>query len=110
MVCPLILSKLKHISRKTADNGCMYLVKTVPWMYHEIWMKENFTQREIRQALNISKAQCSRNMGRLRAMEYITSTYSNNQRKVKYKIDYWDNYAKLRAKIKDDLTNQINEL
>jgi energy-coupling factor transporter ATP-binding protein EcfA2 len=71
---------------------------------------QDFTQREIRQALNISKAQCSRNMGRLRAMEYITSNYSNNQRKVKYKIDYWDNYAKIRANIKDDLTNQINEL
>jgi len=69
-----------------------------------------FTQREIRQVLNISKAQCSRNMGRLRAMEYITSTYSNNQRKVSYKIDYWDNYAKLRAKIKGDLTTQISEL
>ena len=71
---------------------------------------DDFTQREIRQALNISKAQCSRNMGRLRAMEYISSTYSNNQRKVKYKIDYWDNYAKLRAKIKDDLNNQIEQL
>lgn len=70
----------------------------------------DFTQREIRQALNISKAQCSRNIGRLKAMEYITSTYSNNQRKVNYKIDYWDNYAKIRANIKDDLTNQINEL
>ena len=69
-----------------------------------------FTQREIRQELNISKAQCSRYFGRLRAMEYITSRYSNNQRKVSYKIDYWDNYAKLRARIKDDLTNQINEL
>ncbi len=71
---------------------------------------KEFTQREIRQALNISKAQCSRHFGRLQAMEYITSKYQNNQRKVSYKIDYWDNYAKLRAKIKDDLTNQINEL
>jgi len=69
-----------------------------------------FTQREIRQALNISKAQCSRFFGRLQSMEYITSRYSNNQRKVSYRIDYWDNYAKLRARIKDDLTNQINEL
>jgi energy-coupling factor transporter ATP-binding protein EcfA2 len=71
---------------------------------------DDFTQREIRQELNISKAQCSRYFGRLRAMEYITSRYSNNQRKVSYIIDYWDNYAKLRARIKDDLTNQINEL
>ena len=71
---------------------------------------QDFTQREIRQELNISKAQCSRNIGRLRAMEYITSKYSNNLRRVSYKVDYWDNYAKIRAKIKDDLTNQINEL
>ncbi len=72
--------------------------------------EQDFTQREIRQELNISKAQCSRYFGRLRAMEYITSRYSNNQRKVSYKIDYWDNYAKLRARIKDDLTNQIEQL
>ena len=71
---------------------------------------EDFTQREIRQELNISKAQCSRFFGRLQSMEYITSRYSNNQRKISYKIDYWDNYAKLTARIKDDLTNQINEL
>ena len=70
----------------------------------------DFTQREIRQALNISKAQCSRNIGRLQSMEYITSKYSNNLRRVSYKVDYWDNYAKIRAQIKDDLTNQINEL
>ena len=71
---------------------------------------DDFTQRDIRQAFNISKAQCSRNFSRLQSLEYITSRYSNNQRKVSYKIDYWDNYAKLRARIKDDLTKQINEL
>ncbi len=71
---------------------------------------QEFTQREIRQELNISKAQCSRNIGRLQSMEYITSKYSNNLRRVSYKVDYWDNYAKIRAKIKDDLTNQIEAL
>lgn len=71
---------------------------------------DDFTQREIRQTFNISKAHCSRNFSRLQSMEYITSRYSNNQRKVSYKIDYWDNYAKLRARIKDDLSKQINEL
>ena len=71
---------------------------------------DDFTQREIRQSFNISKAHCSRNFGRLQSLEYITSRYSNNQRKVSYKIDYWDNYAKLRARIKDDLSRQINEL
>lgn len=69
--------------------------------------EQDFTQREIRQALNISKAQCSRFFNHLQSMEYITAKYSGNQRKVCYKVDYWDNYAKVRAQIKDDLMNQI---
>lgn len=72
--------------------------------------EQEFTQREIRQGLNISKAQCSRFFNLLQEMEYITSKYSGNQRKVCYKVDYWDNYAKVRATIKDNLLNQINEL
>ena len=69
-----------------------------------------FTQREVRQALHLSKAQCSRFFTRLQEMEYITSKYQGNQRKVRYQVDYWDNYAKLRAEIKDDLSNQIQLL
>jgi len=71
---------------------------------------DEFTQREIRQALHLSKAQCSRFFRRLEEMEYITSKYRGNQRRVIYKVDYWDNYAKLRAEIKDDLSNQIQSL
>ena len=69
--------------------------------------EQEFTQREIRQMLNISKAQCSRFFNHLQEMEYITAKYSGNQRKVCYKVDYWDNYAKVRTQIKDDLMNQI---
>lgn len=69
--------------------------------------EQDFTQREIRQMLNISKAQCSRFFNHLQSMEYITARYSGNQRKVCYKVDYWDNYAKVRVQIKDDLMNQI---
>ena len=69
-----------------------------------------FTQREVRQALGISKAQCSRFFGRLQSLEYIVSRYAGNQRRVCYQVDYWDNYAKLRAQIKDNLSNQISLL
>ena len=69
-----------------------------------------FTQREVRQHLNISKAQCSRCFYSLLSMEYITSKFTGNQRKMCYTIDYWDNYAKLRAEIKDDINNQISDL
>ena len=69
-----------------------------------------FTQREVRQFLNISKAQCSRSFYSLQRMEYITAKFTGNQRKICYIIDYWDNHAKLRAQIKDDINKQIEVL
>ncbi len=71
---------------------------------------DEFTQREIRQALNLSRSQCSRFFIQLEKLEYLSSYHSGNRRKVTYKIDYWDNYAKLRAEIKDSLTMQIQSL
>jgi DNA primase len=69
-----------------------------------------FTQREVRQFLNISKAQFSRYFYSLQGMEYIRVKFTGNQRKMCYIIDYWDNYAKLRAQIKDDINKQIELL
>lgn len=69
-----------------------------------------FTQREIRQELNVSKAQCSRFINQLLEMEYIASKYGGNLKRVSYKIDYWDNHQKLRTEIKDFLLKQIEEL
>ena len=69
-----------------------------------------FTQREVRQALGISKAQCSRAMARLVSAEYVTSQYSGNLRKVCYRLDYLDDYEKLRRQIRDGLEGQIDAL
>jgi len=49
---------------------------------------QEFTQREIRQALNLSKAQCSRFFRRLQELEYLSTKFAGNQRRVTYKIDY----------------------
>jgi DNA primase len=43
---------------------------------------KEFTQREIRQALNISKSQCSRYIITLQSLEYIVSKHTGNLRKV----------------------------
>ncbi|WP_423740203.1 CHC2 zinc finger domain-containing protein [Flavobacterium columnare] len=72
--------------------------------------EQEFTQREIRQELNVSKAQCSRYINTLLELEYITSKFSGNLKRVNYKIDYWDNHQKLRAEIKDFLMNQIERI
>lgn len=69
-----------------------------------------FTQREIRQQFNISKSQMQRYMYGLLSFGYIHQSGGHPNRGLKYKVDYWDNYAKLRADIKDNLMNQINDL
>jgi DNA primase len=77
--------------------------------YKSSYNKAEFTQREIRQALNMSKAQINRYLQSLVALEYV---YSNGfaNKGFKYKIAYWDNYEILRKRIKENLSNQIAEL
>ena len=70
----------------------------------------DFTQREIRQAFNMSKAQCSRYMNSLIELEYLTSKYAGNLRKIAYRVDYWDDYQKLRQTIKEKILKQIEQL
>jgi DNA primase len=72
--------------------------------------EKEFTQREIRQHLNISKAQCSRYINHLLELEYISSKHMGNLRKITYKIEYWDDYQRMRIRIKDKLLLQIDNL
>jgi len=83
-----------------------YLKKT----YNGSHDKVEFTQREIRQYFNLSKAQCSRYFAQLAEFEYINSKQGHNLRKVTYKVDYWDNYAALRERIKTNLMGQLETL
>jgi DNA primase len=78
--------------------------------YKENYSKIEFTQREIRQALHLSKAQCSRCFTQLATLEYIVIKNENNLRKVHYKIDYWDSYTALRDRIKTNLKTQLDQL
>jgi DNA-binding MarR family transcriptional regulator len=69
----------------------------------------SFTQREIRQALHLSKAQINRYLQSLVELEYVSFTGFANKG-FKYKIMYWDNYEALRKRIKDNLSSQIEAL
>ena len=69
-----------------------------------------FTRREIRQALNISKTQQHTWFKELEELEYITQTNGHANRGFKYKISYWDSIDKLRAEIKEYLHNQLEKL
>lgn len=73
--------------------------------------KENeFTQRDIRQELGISKTQLQRYINSLLELEYIKYKGGFANKGLKYAVDYWDNYQKLRTEIKEFLLEQIQEL
>lgn len=69
-----------------------------------------FTRREIRQAMNISKTQQHSWFKELEELEYITQTNGYANRGFKYKISYWDSIDKLRAEIKEYLHDQLEKL
>jgi hypothetical protein len=70
----------------------------------------SFGQREIRQALNISKTQLHRYIHDLLALEYIRQTGGHANRGYQYKVVWWDNIEALRAKTKRHLQGQLDQL
>jgi len=78
--------------------------------YNGNYEKAEFTQREIRQFMHLSKAHCSRCFTQLSELEYISSKNGHNLRKITFKIEYWDNYIALRERIKTNLLHQLMAL
>ncbi len=69
----------------------------------------SFTQLEIRQRLNYSKSQLQRYINDLLDLEYICIS-KFNLKGYRYKILYWDDAEKLKAKTRLHLTEQLNVL
>ena len=69
-----------------------------------------FTTREIRQELNISKTSAFKYMQTLQELEYIQAVEGSPNKGFKYVISYWDNLEKMKAKIKEDLSRQLDQL
>jgi len=76
----------------------------------EEYQNYQFTQREIRQALNVSKTQLQRYFRDLSELEYICQPGTGYKGAFTYKINYWDNIKALRDRIKQYLQEQLNEL
>jgi DNA primase len=72
--------------------------------------KYSFTQREIREVLNMSKTQLFRYVNELYYMEYLQENRSNTNNGNTYQIKYWDNHKKVREDVKEFLQEQINSL
>jgi DNA primase len=69
-----------------------------------------FGQREIRQALKVSRAQLQRHLNDLLRLEYIQLSGGYANKGYQYKISYWDSHQVLRAKVKKELQMQLNQL
>lgn len=68
-----------------------------------------FNRFEIRTATGVSKTQQHYYLNRLLELEYIKQ-FGFANRGFKYQISHWDNMAALRARIKDSLENQLQQL
>lgn len=68
-----------------------------------------FNRFEVREATGVSKTQQHYYINKLVALEYLKQSGFAN-RGYKYKIAWWDNIAAVRARIKDQLQNQLNVL
>lgn len=76
----------------------------------EAYESYSFGQREIRQALNISKSQLQRYIHDLLSLEYICQAGGHINKGYRYKIVYWDDVAKLKGKVKRHLQGQLDQL
>jgi energy-coupling factor transporter ATP-binding protein EcfA2 len=69
-----------------------------------------FTRREVRQGLRISKTQQHTYLTQLLDLEYIKQVGGYVNRGLTYKVAYWDDAAALRARLKADLTAQLDKI
>lgn len=69
-----------------------------------------FGQREIRMALNVSKSQLQRYIYDLRGLEYIVLSDGHINRGYRYRIIYWDDITRIRARLKRHLEGQLAQL
>ncbi|PQV56474.1 DNA primase [Sediminibacterium magnilacihabitans] len=69
-----------------------------------------FSLREIRQALKISKTQVFRYTNDLMRLEYLQQCGGYGNKGFSYRISYWDHYQAMRAKIREQLDTQLQAL
>lgn len=67
-----------------------------------------FTQREIREVLQVKKTQLSYYINELTSLEYLQQTSTHINKGNKYRVLYFDNYRKTREDVKAFLQQQID--
>ncbi|MEO5979694.1 MAG: hypothetical protein ABIS36_25940 [Chryseolinea sp.] len=104
-----ILSKVDELdgSLRQFYERLKTYVKTKATAHHESY---EFSQREVRHMLHVSKSQLQRYLSDLLQLEYIRQSGGYANRGFSYKILYWDNIGAIRAKVKRHLQGQLDQL
>jgi DNA polymerase III delta prime subunit len=92
--------------RQFFDRMKVYIKAQAKGRLHEF----QFTQRDVRLALNVSKSQCFRYMEDLELLEYVQKVGGYANRGFKYKIVFWDDIDGIRQRVKEQLTKQLQQL
>ncbi len=69
-----------------------------------------FSQREIRQALRMSKTGCQNYLNSLLELEYIRKSYTGQRNTYHYQVSYWDSLQALRERIQTHLQQQLKHI
>lgn len=102
----LKVDELDGSLRQFFEQLKMYLQKQYGAKHQQV----EFSLREIRQALKVSKTQAFRYANDLVNLEYIRQSGGHINKGFTYKISYWDNYQALREKIKRNLDEQLKTI
>ena len=71
---------------------------------------QEFSQREVRQGLHISKTQLHRFLYDLMQLEYVQLAGGHGNRGYRYRISYWDSLEAMKAQIKQHIESQLEKL
>lgn len=69
-----------------------------------------FNQREVRQYMKLGKTAAFNFMTMLQQLEYIQAVEGTANKGFRYVVSYWDNLDKTKARIKEDLKKQLENL
>ncbi|MGB3947573.1 MAG: hypothetical protein WBM13_06295 [Bacteroidia bacterium] len=69
-----------------------------------------FNHKELREALNMSKAACFKKVQQLEVMGYVQKSAGFANKGFSYTITHWDDQDKIRVKIQKQLSEQLEQL
>lgn len=98
------VDELDGSTRQFFERMKMYVRKQPKGTTHRFMVKD------IRQEMNIGTTTAFKYFKILRELEYIQIVEGSENKGLKYVVSHWDDMLKIKAKVRDDLNRQLDEL